>query len=96
MSEKHIFDITMVAPTINNNGDNGEALLERHKEARRAIEAAIKAMREIAPHGRNYQTQPDSCLRFASEAYHLRLQALQEISSDVYGVAIAIFGQIER
>lgn len=91
MSKAH-FAITMVAPTVNINGNTKASLMADHLAAKKALEAAVAAFREIAPHGRNYPGQEDS-YRYAREAYVLRLAALQEMVSDVYGIAIAIHQQ---
>jgi hypothetical protein len=85
----HQFEIVMVAPTININGDSQASMLDAHLEAMHAIDAAIEAFRKTAPHGRNYPGQADS-FRFAREAYFLRLTALQEIASDLGRLAISI------
>ncbi len=92
---KHFFQHTMVAPKININGTSAQELIENHLEARDAVEAAITALRKANPHPRDYQGEPDS-YKFAREAYHARLGALQELVSDLYGIAINIDHQTEN
>jgi len=41
---------------INNNGDSVKTMTEHYLNLSKAIEAMSKALNEMHPHGRNYQT----------------------------------------
>jgi hypothetical protein len=96
MKQTPIFKTCMTAPTINNNGTSQARLLEQFSDARAAIDKAISALRETAPHGRDFMTAPEGSFEAARTAFWERMDALQEISSDLMTVEVQIARQTQR
>jgi len=86
----YTFPTCMTAPTVNSNGSSAESLMRDVMDARAAVEDAIRAFRACAPHGRDFQTAPAGSFEAARSAFWQRMDALQAISSDLYGQAIQI------
>jgi hypothetical protein len=68
----------IVTPIIHPNGDRQEALISTMKRAYVAIKDAQKALRETAPHGRNFYPEEGRMQR-AEEQYRRRQEALQSV-----------------
>lgn len=75
-----------IAPQLNLNGGSYESHREALSNARAAIKAAITALTVTAPHGRDFQTCPDSldAFRRAQAEYSDRLRSLEKINEDIY------------
>jgi len=74
-------------PIINLNGDNAKTLLEGNMEVVKALGALLEAMREVGPHGRNYQLNPDGDYDAARKQYRLhceQIRAMESFYSDQY------------
>jgi hypothetical protein len=69
----------MILPTIHMNGTSKADLLDRYMTALMAVEAAIDAVAQTAPHGRDYYPQGDDALRQAQAAHQSRLIRLHAI-----------------
>ncbi len=50
----------LLTPIVNHNGTSRGDLVQQRLVASVAIDAAIDAMRGMAPHGRDYPTGPDA------------------------------------
>lgn len=86
--------MTVIAPTLNINGTAPEQLLEGYEKAFRALREVNAAMREIAPHGRDYQTVTDSDVyEKAREEHALRIVALNKIEREIIELAMAVQNQ---
>ena len=77
-------------PIVNLNGSSRHSLIEARKKARIAIMAAMDAMRDMAPHGRDYIGNADALCRDA-EIFSGRMMALREMEEDILSEALALF-----
>lgn len=82
-------------PIVNNNGDTLNHLVESRREVLNHLRKAEEALRQIYPHGRNYQTVGDNGDRFQSarECHQNRLNVLHLLIVDIYGEAKLISRQ---
>ena len=69
----------MILPTIHMNGTSKADLLDRYMTAMLAVEAAIDAVTQTGPHGRDYYPQGDDALRQAQAAHQDRLKRLHAV-----------------
>jgi hypothetical protein len=77
----------MTLPTVHLNGTSGDDLLLANREARRAVRVAYDALRETAPHGRDYYPQGDDAIQHAVDEYRSRLAALQGVMTELDAIA---------
>jgi hypothetical protein len=80
-------------PYINRNGASLDSLLEARKAAYLAVLGAERALRECAPHGRDYQGAPAGAYESALEQYEGRIGALVKLSHELRDEALFIQGQ---
>lgn len=79
----------MIQPTININGTSREEHIELRRKALDAINAALAALRPLAPNGRDYPGDWDRCE--ADRKVHFeRLVALNVLADEIMREAIAI------
>ena len=79
----------VVTPIIHLNGNSKQSLLDALKEAYRAVRAAMDALRQCAPNGRNFYPEPGRLQR--AEAQHrARQEHLQAVYASLEAEAIAI------
>lgn len=96
---KHMTDLeTLIFPTVHLNGTGGSALRNQADAARHALANAIAALREMAPHGRDYYTQDskingDAYIKAQSQ-HEARLISLTNISNELVDIYNNIDGQI--
>ena len=69
----------MILPTIHRNGTSKADLFDRYWTALLAVEAAIDAVAQTGPNGRDYYPQGDDALRQAQAAHQDRLKRLHAI-----------------
>lgn len=88
----------ITAPTLNMNGSTGNSLLWDIGNAIQAINAAYDAMSKCHPHGRDYQTAPDSADAYtrAAEEHRSRLQTLTEVGQQYEELAEKIHAQMKE
>ena len=82
----------MVTPTVNLNGSSADDLIQPRIAAYDALQAALKALQQATPNGRDYPGDNDRCLA-DRETHFARLRALHTIASDVMIEAAAIKAQ---
>lgn len=89
------FSTRLIAPVINLNGETIESHMEKTEKALDALLGAIEAFRALAPHGRDFQTQPNPelSLKLAQEGYRIRLKVLMEIRDNIQSLGVAILQQ---
>ncbi len=80
---------TIVVPIIHLNSDRPEVLLANLKGAYRAVRAAIAALQECAPNGRNYYPELGRLER-ARAQHNERLDKLLAVAQSIAGEAKAI------
>ena len=78
-------------PIVNLNGSSRHSLIEARKKARIAIVDAMDAMRDMAPHGRDYIGNAEALGRDA-EVFSSRMMALRQMEEDILSEALALFG----
>jgi len=81
-------------PVVNLNGTSRHALLEARMIAIEAIRAAMQALGECSPNGRDYQTAPKGEFEIARKAYMERFAFLDRMINELEDEAIAIQGAI--
>lgn len=70
-------------PIININGATAESLGNARLAAWHAIKAAMKALSECAPHGRDYQTAPPGEYEIARARYGNHFAALDKLANEL-------------
>ena len=80
----------LVKPFININGSDPDRMMEDILAARDKLSEAIKAMKEIIPHGRDYPGRTD--LYAKARDQHLdRIRALIKIENEMYEIVEHIY-----
>ena len=79
-------------PNVNNNGTTREELVMQRVHVSVAIATAIDALREAAPHGRDYQGLPDYATRYDADRdiWNARLRTLADLQTEIESEALAI------
>jgi len=80
-------------PYVNNNGNTARSLIDERLAAKNAVIAARKALLEMSPHGRNYQTAPAGAFEAARKRHDAQVDALTEIADALYREAEFLHGQ---
>lgn len=73
-------EVTLVAPKIHTNGTHPEALVGALVGACNALEAALDALRETAPHARDYS--PEAFTR-ARHQHEDRVRAVEKVKNQL-------------
>jgi|688.fasta_scaffold1240297_2 hypothetical protein len=68
-------------PTVNLNGTSKAALIQYRLDAITALEAALEALREITPHGRDYPNR--EALLEAYPVYYSYRDRIQDVINDL-------------
>lgn len=79
----------VVLPTVHLNGTSSKELCQLREDAYLAINAALDAMRQMAPNGRDYYPVPGSMER-AQEQHRRRCLALQRVADEISYEAVEI------
>lgn len=77
-------------PRVNLNGTSRDALAEQYRVAHRAIGAAIDAMCQATPHGRDYQTLPAGSYESARAEHDARLTKLVSVKNEIEAIALHV------
>jgi len=80
----------MMVPSIHLNGTSKNELLEQQIEALRALRAAIAALRQAAPNGRDYYPQGTAAAARALAEHSRRLGNLHAVETELEDLALAI------
>ena len=81
----------MMVPTIHLNGTGSKALLEQLRDASDALDAALKAMGEAYPHGRDYYPQGQEAIYRATAEADKRLVAVRTVKDELDALALAVY-----
>ena len=84
----------MITPTLNINGSSADDLIQPRIAAIAALQAAIKALQQVTPNGRDYPGDNDQCVA-DRRAHYNRLAALQAIATEIVAEAVLIKEQIK-
>ena len=77
----------MILPTIHRNGTSKADLFDGYMTALAAMQAAIDAVIQTGPHGRDYYPQGDDALRQAQAAHQDRLKRLHAVALELNTLA---------
>jgi hypothetical protein len=81
-----------ILPLVNNNGTSRNELVQQRRTVCKYLRASINSLREMAPHGRDYQTDPTGTQFSLACQHHLRrLVALEQLLADVEAEAIKLY-----
>ena len=73
----------MRLPSIHLNGTSAEALERQYENASTALVAAIEALCEASPNGRDYYVQGASATQEAIAEHEARIKSLRAVLKDV-------------
>jgi sugar/nucleoside kinase (ribokinase family) len=82
----------MYGPRVNLNGASRESLLAQHMSVRDCADQLMNALRAAAPHGRDYQTDPNPEFSYRNDrdAWDNHLTAVLAIWKDYDRIAVRI------
>lgn len=84
----------MMNPVINNNGATRESHVEARRDILTHLHASMKALQEIAPHGRDYQTlaADEAAKRYGEDLdiYRDRFNKLDALYNEIMEEAVSI------
>jgi len=80
----------MITPTIHLNGTSRDSLLTGYRNAYDAVDDAISALKQTAPHGRDYYVQGDNVITAAVSEHFARLNALESVKTQLETICLAI------
>lgn len=83
--------MSLQLPTIHLNGTSKESLLEDLEKAYVALTAAIKAMCNACPNGRDYYPQGPEALERAQKEHYSRLDRVNEVQKELADLAEGIY-----
>ncbi len=78
----------MILPTIHRNGSSKDDLFDGYMTALAAMQTAIDAVIQTAPHGRDYYPQGDDALRQAMVEHRERLLRLGAVADELNALAV--------
>lgn len=84
--------MTIMHPVVNNNGTTKMQLVEQRLTVVNAIEAAMKALQEMKPHGRDYQTAPEGRYEEDRTIWNNRFATLDTLRNSLQDEALSIHG----
>jgi hypothetical protein len=84
----------MLRPTLNINGTSADDLIEPRRDAYDALQAAIKALQQVTPNGRDYPGDNDQCVA-DRQTHYTRLAAITAIATEIVAEAVLIKEQIK-
>jgi hypothetical protein len=80
----------MMIPTLHLNGTSRDELMTQVCDAARALQAAMEALAQMAPNGRDYYVQsPDACAQ-AGREHRERIAKVKEVYDEVTRLGEAI------
>jgi len=82
-------------PTVHLNGTNGAELRDRLLDAVIALRAAMNAMYDAAPHGRDYYVQGDGATSAAMREHADRLAIVGEVARELETICEGVLAQLE-
>jgi hypothetical protein len=84
----------MIRPIVNINGSSLTDLTHPRIAAYDALQAAIKALQQVTPNGRDYPGDNDRCVA-DRQAHYDRLAAITAIATEIVAEAVLIKEQIK-
>lgn len=83
-------------PSIHSNGTSAEALLEQLEDASNALDNALEALSQAAPHGRDYYPQGAGAYHIAREDHMTRTKRVQQTRDEIHEIRLAVYEQDEE
>lgn len=77
-------------PSIHMNGTSQHDLLDQYAKARAALRAAILALQDAAPNGRDYYPQGSNAIGKAIEEHRARLTSLENVHDELGTIMDAV------
>jgi len=84
----------MISPTLNINGTSADDLIQPRLDAYDLLSAAMVALQQVTPNGRDYPGDNDQCVA-DRRAHYDRLAAITAIAAEIMAEAISIKEQIK-
>lgn len=85
----------MKTPTIHLNGTSADALLSQYAAAYKAVDDALNALAQSAPHGRDYYVQEQNAYEEAREEHRERLNKLRHVRGELVEIMRSIETQAQ-
>lgn len=92
--------VEIIAPTVHLNGTDRDSLLGQLRAAHDAVDTAISALSQAAPHGRDYYVQSDgedgggrSAIERAISEHRNRLARLESVQAELAALWQAVDAQ---
>lgn len=87
--------MALTFPTVHLNGTGGERLLEQQRDVCQALHAALDALREASPNGRDYYVQGNDVFAQAAREHRARIEAIKMVLGEAEKIAHNISEQID-
>lgn len=84
--------MALTLPTVHINGTSREELQRQNREAWAAINAAITALNNAAPHARDYYVEGEEAFRKAAAEHLTRKAKLLEVQKELTQIAYHLAG----
>lgn len=85
----------LIAPTVHLNGTDGLDLLSQLTKAGSAIQIAIKAHDEAAPHSRDYYPQGEGAFGKARAQHNERADKLRSVLTEIQALAATVADRMD-
>ena len=85
---------SLAYPVCNLNGSKAQSLLNENRKASDALRVAQDALREICPHGRDYQCQAPEVYNQARQEHIERQEKLNSLIEELDAIAENLYSQI--
>ncbi len=73
----------LIVPTVHMNGTNRESLLEQREVFYQAICGAAEALKQMAPHGRDYYIAEPGTFERATAQHERRQKTLDSLAQEI-------------
>jgi hypothetical protein len=84
--------MSTILPIVNNNGTSHEELISQRRNVADNLEAVLLSLRQMAPHGRDYQTDPTGDqFRLARTQHERRVKTLLDLRSEIQDEALTLY-----
>lgn len=81
-----------ILPIVNNNGTSRNELIQQRRNVVHKIDDALYELRQMYPHGRDYQTdKTGEVYPKAREQHERRLKVLTELQNELKDEALALY-----
>lgn len=84
----------MIRPILNINGTSGDELIQTRRNVLDALDAAMKALQQMTPNGRDYPGDQERC-RADREVHYARFAQLDAMRNSILDEAVSIMRQWE-